>query len=287
MEKWIDALADQDVDRLRRQLRELSGAPPTPTLAEEEVDDPAVPLARSVAVMADHLLKLGLPHLEREAAAAESAAAARTASHWPLMVVPELGLTLRAQPVMGHAMWPAALALGKFLMEHKDLCVGARVIELGAGGAAPGLVARASGASFLLATDGDESLVQLIAANCESNSGGDWSAAGLDWRDVAALNREGSGSWDLVLASDVLYSAGELVPIARACNVLLRSTPRSRVLLSCSAWFEGFQPTLLQACEEEGFGLVSQSVCGQNTTSDTSAAVVLELSLLSRERASL
>ena len=287
MEKWIDALADQDVDRLRRQLRELSGAPPTPTLAEEEVDDPAVALARSVAGMADHLLKLGLPHLEREAAAAESAAAASTASHWPLMVVPELGLTLRAQPVMGHAMWPAALALGKFLMEHKDLCVGARVIELGAGGAAPGLVARASGASFLLATDGDESLVQLIAANCESNSGGDWSAAVLDWRDVAALNREGSGSWDLVLASDVLYSAGELVPIARACNVLLRSTPRSRVLLSCSAWFEGFQPTLLQAFEEEGFGLVSQSVCGQNTTSDTSAAVVLELSLLSRERASL
>ena len=108
----------------------------------------------------------------------------------------------------------------------------------------------------------------------------------LDWRDVAALHREGSGSWDLVLASDVLYSAGEIVPIVRACKVLLRSNHRSRVLLSCSAWFEGFQPTLLAAFEEEGFGLLSQSFSGQNTTSDTSTAVVLELSLLS-ERASL
>ena len=130
MEKLIDALADQDVDRLRRQLRELSGAPPTPTLAEEEVDDPAVPLARSVAVMADHLLKLGLPHLEREAAAAESAAAASTASHWPLMVVPELGLPLRAQPVMGHAMWPAALASRKFLLEHRSMRARPRSTEL-------------------------------------------------------------------------------------------------------------------------------------------------------------
>ena len=89
-----EALAFADVDLLRRQLRELSGsAPSSPTLAEEEVDNPAVALARSVAGMADHLLKLGLPHLEREAAAAESAAAASTASQWPLVVVPELGLT--------------------------------------------------------------------------------------------------------------------------------------------------------------------------------------------------
>lgn len=262
-------LASSDVDAMRQRLQALA-APAAPLDEDDDEDDsapdPVAALTERAAGIADHLLKLGLPHLEREAAAADAATASTPAAQWPLMEVPELGLMLRAQPVMGQAVWPAALALGKFLREHAHLCDGARVVELGAGGAAPGLVARAQGAAYLLATDGDESLVQLMAANCEANAGGDWSAAMLDWRDVEAVAREASGSWDLVLAADVLYTAGDLVPVARASRVMLRSESRSRVLLACSAWFEGFQPTLVAAFEEEGFVLLSQWASGRGSS---------------------
>jgi len=283
----VAALADSDVDQLRRQLRDMVAPVTPPASAPEDAGeplDPAAVLTKQAVGIADHLLKLGLPHLERDAAAAQAEATTRPAIEWPLIDVPDLGLALRAQPVMGQAVWPAALALGKFLCGHRDMCTDTRVIELGAGAAAPGLVARAAGAAFLLATDGDETLVPLMAANCEANTGGDWSAAVLDWRDAAAVEREACGSWDMVLAADVLYTAGDLVPVARASRTLLRSNPHSRVLLACSAWFEGFQPTLVAVFQEEGLTLLSQCCSGLGTGSDATgshvrdetAAVVLE-----------
>jgi predicted nicotinamide N-methyase len=229
---------------------------------EEEEEELAAPdrLIEQVHTVADTILKAGLPHLEREAAAAEASSAAAAAPATPLLGLPELGLKLRAQAVMGQAVWPAALALCHWLQDEgrPGACAGARCIELGAGGGAPGLVALSKGASFLLATDVDTEVLSLLRANCEANARDDtaWDVASLDWRDAVAIATHAADGFDLVLAADVLYSVGDVVPLLRAARALLRPGARARFALARSAWFEDLQPTLVASAEELGMLLV-------------------------------
>lgn len=256
MEALQAVLAAGDTDALRMQLKQQlsveaaaassSAAASAPAQGEQEADEdddddaqqlpnPAAHLIDRAGAVADELLKQGLPHLERaHAAATAAAAAAAAAEQRPHIEIPTLGLMMRATPVMSQAVWPAALALGRWLRARGDaLCDGASVVELGAGGGAPGLVARRAGASFLLATDGDESLVPLLAANIEANAGrGSWRAMALDWCDADAVaaaaadaTSDGSydgGGFDLVLAADVVYTPGDIQPLVRAARKLVR-----------------------------------------------------------------
>ena len=250
MEALQAVLAAGDTDALRMQLKqqlsvEAAAAASSSAQGEQEADEddddaqqlpnPAAHLIDRAGAVADELLKQGLPHLERaHAAATAAAAAAAAAEQRPHIDIPTLGLMMRATPVMSQAVWPAALALGRWLRARGDaLCDGASVVELGAGGGAPGLVARRAGASFLLATDGDESLVPLLAANIEANAGrGSWRAMALDWCDADAVaaaaadaTSDGSydgGGFDLVLAADVVYTPGDIQPLVRAARKLVR-----------------------------------------------------------------
>lgn len=265
-----------DTDALRLHLKQLAvGASAAPAHADDQDDDAphaAVnSLVEKAGVIADDLLARGLPHLEREAAAAAAAAeqlAAHKVSH-AARDVPELGLTLCMMPVMSQPIWPAAVALGKWLRERAaERCAGVRCIELGAGGGAPGLVALAAGASHFLATEADESLLPLLEANCTANpggGGGTWAVAALDWCDVDAVRRVAAGSpdavaaggngFDLVLAADCLYSVGDIRPLVRAACDLMRRGERSRFVLARSAWFEELQPTFVAFAEEAGLML--------------------------------
>ncbi|RUO95589.1 LOW QUALITY PROTEIN: hypothetical protein BC936DRAFT_143674 [Jimgerdemannia flammicorona] len=59
-------------------------------------------------------------------------------------------LTLRlvgSHPLWAHHLWNASKILSAYLDEHKDLCRGKTVLELGAGAALPSLVAAANGAN--------------------------------------------------------------------------------------------------------------------------------------------
>lgn len=264
-----DALASGDVDALRLHLQSLT-APPirgsggAATLFDEgdgTVNPAAEALVSRGLTIADDILKRGLPHLEA-AAAAEQQSLADAAVPSSTFVVTSLGLTLREHSVMGQTVWPAALALGLWLQARANICDGARVLELGAGAGVPGLVACVAGAKHLLLTEGDESLVPLMATNCETNAplGATWAAALLDWREVDAVSQRASedGGWDLVLAADVLYSAGDIQPLVGAAAVLLRRTPRSRFVLACSAWFGDLEPPLLAHAEASGLLLSSR-----------------------------
>ena len=278
-------LLSGDTDALRVQLQRLAN-PSAATASsshqdegKEEVDkrsNPVDHLVSRVGLIADDILARGLPHLEREAVAlaaakeaTDAAAAAEQTFH-----LPDLGLTLRTTLVMSQAIWPAARALGKWLRARSAVrCAGARCIELGAGGGAPGLVARAAGARELLTTEADESLLPLLSANCAANPGsGRWTVAVLDWcdvsavRDVATATAGGDGDaaggggqagFDLVLAADCLYSVGDIRPLVRAACLLLRSGAHSRFVLARSSWFEDLQPTCVACAEEAGLALIS------------------------------
>ena len=181
---------------------------------------------------------------------------------------------------MSHVIWPAALALCRWLGNHPERCLGAHVLELGAGSGAPGLVALTLGAASLTLTDGDEDLLELMQTNCELNVREVPTRAALcavrelDWRQAAhvgvarAARPEGCS---LVLATDVTFGAGDFEPLVRAAAALLERAPRARLLLARSTWFEGLQHTLLAVAEAAGLQLL------QETEGADEGAAVLEL----------
>jgi predicted nicotinamide N-methyase len=110
-------------------------------------------------------------------------------------------------------LWPSAVALARYL-SHQDLS-GKRAVELGCGVGLPTIVALDRGAQ-VLATDHNEATLDFVAHNARANLGREPETALLDW---FSPQLERLGSFDLVLAADVLYerrNAGALVDLIPA-----------------------------------------------------------------------
>ena len=265
------ALAAGDADAVRRLLSSTT----TPASAAP----PQNPLVTKAARMADDLLARGVATLEREASRDEAAPAPSPSSAPPLRL-DELGLVLCDEQVMGQPVWPAALALSRWLLApaRGALCAGARVCELGAGCGAPGLVAARRSAASLVLTDGDEALLPLMARNIALNElgGCDARARRLDWREPSQVDalraaEAPADGFDLLLAADVLFSVGDVAPLVAAATALLKRGAASRLVIARSAFFEDLQPTLAAAAE-------AADLCVLSATSDAAAgAVTLEL----------
>jgi predicted nicotinamide N-methyase len=98
-------------------------------------------------------------------------------------------------------LWPSGLALANALPERLD---GVRVIELGCGLGVPSLVAAARGAE-VTAVDWAADAIELLERNAERNTLA-LTAVRADWRSF-------EGSFDLVLAADVLYEQRNVEPL--------------------------------------------------------------------------
>jgi predicted nicotinamide N-methyase len=98
-------------------------------------------------------------------------------------------------------LWPAGLALAGALPPS---LAGTRVLELGCGLGIPSLVAAARGAD-VLAIDWAEDAVELLRRNAARNSVA-LRAEVRDWRVF-------DGSFDVVLAADVLYEQRNVEPL--------------------------------------------------------------------------
>lgn len=96
-------------------------------------------------------------------------------------------------------LWPSAIALARYL-SHEDLA-SKRAIELGCGVGLPTVVALARGAE-VLATDHYEAALDFTLHNARTNLGRELETALIDWHVPDAQHL---GSFDLVLAADVLY----------------------------------------------------------------------------------
>lgn len=66
----------------------------------------------------------------------------------------------------GATVWPAAMVLLKYLERNFGLISGKRVVDLGSGTGVTSLAAALLGASHVVCTDGEESVVQLAYDNC-------------------------------------------------------------------------------------------------------------------------
>jgi predicted nicotinamide N-methyase len=112
------------------------------------------------------------------------------------------------------------------------------VVELGCGLGVPSLVAAARGAS-VTAIDWAQDAIELLRLNADRN-GLELSAMRIDWRELA-------GSFDLVLAADVLYEQRNVAPLV---ELLPRLAPEALVALAGRP----YEAEFLGAVESEPIG---------------------------------
>ncbi|KAL4422571.1 hypothetical protein ABPG75_008768 [Micractinium tetrahymenae] len=119
-----------------------------------------------------------------------------------------------APDLIGLDIWPASIALCRYLAAHPQLTEGLDVLELGAGMGLVGLAAAALGARSVLLTDYEPEVLAHLASNASLNGLQQrCSCAQIDWRAPSQGLATGQrGSWRLVLAADVLYASVVVQP---------------------------------------------------------------------------
>jgi predicted nicotinamide N-methyase len=140
-------------------------------------------------------------------------------------------------------LWPSAVALARYLAEQ-DLG-DKRVIELGCGVGLPTVLALVRGAE-VLATDHYEAALDFTAYNARTNLGVEPEVFILDWREP---DIEGIGTFDLVLAADVLYERKNAAALADLVPRLL--APGGEAIFADPRRDEA--PVFLEAVERLGF----------------------------------
>jgi predicted nicotinamide N-methyase len=139
------------------------------------------------------------------------------------------------------------VALARSLAEYtsEERLVGRRVIELGCGVGLPTVIALARGAS-VTTTDHYQAALDFVRYNAFVNLGRKPRTRLLDWHTPS---KEGIGSFDLLLAADVLYERRNVPALAALMPALL--APSGEILLADPR--RKNTPTFLKRMRERGF----------------------------------
>lgn len=145
-------------------------------------------------------------------------------------------------------LWPAAIALAKFLVEPPNasppkLFSGLRAIELGCGLGLPSIVAARLGAT-VLAVDFHPDNETLFRRNAAVNNVGDIQYLTADWSALSGVR-----PFDLVLGSDLLYERRTLNSLVDTMTRLC--APGGTILLS-DPGRDAVQPVVAEI-ESRGF----------------------------------
>jgi predicted nicotinamide N-methyase len=98
--------------------------------------------------------------------------------------------------------WSGGQALARYLLDHPDLVRDRAVLDFGTGSGLVAIAAQMCGAAEVVAADIDPTAVEAAALNAELN-GVSLDVTGRDL--VGDLTRD----WDVILAGDMYYDAGE------------------------------------------------------------------------------
>ncbi|TNY21052.1 hypothetical protein DMC30DRAFT_421640 [Rhodotorula diobovata] len=167
----------------------------------------------------------------------------------------QVGL-VSGHPLWGHILYPAAIAMARFLELHAATLLhgphgrgkgkGKAVLELGAGGGLPGLTAALEGAGDVVISDfPDASLVRNLERNVDLNVSAldspdvaHASAKGFTWGSppdalLEALKNRGAvgdppRKFDLILLSDLVFNHSQHAALLASClSCLSPSSPSS------------------------------------------------------------
>lgn len=143
----------------------------------------------------------------------------------------------------GHYVWPAAPVLAGFVARqwglHATLKLPpqARILELGSGCGLVGLtVAQMDGCAHVVMTDHDPGAIKLIEDGVARNGGrlaAECKAGLLEWGDAGAAVALAKEGFDLVIASDVIYSIDVVRPLMATVTAVLKGeeTTAARFLM--------------------------------------------------------
>jgi predicted nicotinamide N-methyase len=112
-------------------------------------------------------------------------------------------------------LWPSAIGLAEYILQHTNDFAGRNVIELGCGLGLSGIVAYKAGARVLF-TDNDAHALQFTANNFYRNFKQEAQVLLLDWRQPDIDTK-----FDVVVAADVLYEKRWLEPVYHTMDKLV------------------------------------------------------------------
>ncbi|KAI0049706.1 hypothetical protein FA95DRAFT_1581604 [Auriscalpium vulgare] len=143
-----------------------------------------------------------------------------------------------SHPLWGHYLWNASRSFAAYLDNHMDVYRDGHVLELGAGGGLPGIVAAKNGAQKVVLTDyPDAALIHNIEYNISQNlpeSRRDRVAVkGYIWGQAVAPLLESlptSGqTFDLIIMSDLIFNHSQHDALLKTCQSALATPDASRV----------------------------------------------------------
>ncbi|KAF9651011.1 hypothetical protein BDM02DRAFT_3154581 [Thelephora ganbajun] len=134
-----------------------------------------------------------------------------------------------SHPLWGHYLWNAARAFATYLDAHPQLYQNLNVIELGAGGGLPGIVAALNGADTVVLTDyPDDALIENLQYNVNRNlsrspksrvfvKGYVW---GRPVTHLLELLPDEIVGFDVILMSDLIFNHSQHDALLRSCLLL-------------------------------------------------------------------
>lgn len=141
-------------------------------------------------------------------------------------------------------VWPAALALARWIKINSPLFEGKTVLELGAGLGLPGLVAAIAGAREVVQTDYVEEAVRLARQSAHLNNLSQVRNVVADWRSFPLTEQ-----FDLIIGSDFLYLPATFPYLKKIFASSL--APGGKLVIADPGRFDSLR--LLQEMKEEGW----------------------------------
>ncbi|KAF5391818.1 hypothetical protein D9757_001695 [Collybiopsis confluens] len=131
-----------------------------------------------------------------------------------------------SHPLWGNHLWNSALALASYLEHHPQRYRDKNILELGAGGALPSLVAANSDARKVVITDyPDPDLMQNIEHNVKVNIDdsriGRVAVQGYVWgrsTDPLLAFLDSSSRFDLIILSDLIFNHSQHDALLKTCS---------------------------------------------------------------------
>ncbi|KAG0735414.1 hypothetical protein G6F57_001958 [Rhizopus arrhizus] len=134
-----------------------------------------------------------------------------------------------SHPLWAHHLWNASKVFASLFDQHPQLVKDKYVLELGAGGALPSLVAALNGAAKVIVTDyPDKELIENVEYNVEHNTAGYSDrihVEGYIWgTNTDRLKKylpAGKRSYDVIILSDLIFNHSQHHAMLRTCRELL------------------------------------------------------------------
>jgi nicotinamide N-methyltransferase len=144
-------------------------------------------------------------------------------------------------PLWGHYLWNAARSFATYLDNNTHLYMDSCVLELGAGGGLPGIVALKNGARKVVLTDyPDACLLENLEFNVAMNTSPAIAALanvlGYIWgrsvepllESLAAPQTKTSVGFDLIIMSDLIFNHSQHDALLKTCEETLAHIPSSQ-----------------------------------------------------------